>query len=126
MLNGDYVEHLLKRLAQEGAAPLPSPAVAIQAFETLGNRPEEMIKALRHLSRHLPPGANPDEHRPVIAATIRSTAADIELMKVAQLEGLAAAVFERMAAPHSRRGGQPSTLPSERRSSSTSRSARRA
>jgi hypothetical protein len=54
VLNGDYVAHLLKRLAQEGAAPLPSLAVAIKAFETLGNRPEEMLKALRQLSRHLP------------------------------------------------------------------------
>ncbi|HPU50167.1 MAG TPA: AAA family ATPase [Burkholderiaceae bacterium] len=98
VLTGDYVEHLLQRLAQEGAAPLPSLAVAIQAFATLGNRPEEMLKALRHLSRHLPPGANPDEHLPVIAATLRSTAADIELMKVDQLGGLAAVVFERIAA----------------------------
>ena len=37
VLNSDYVEHLLNRLAQEGAAPLPSLAVAIQAFGTLGN-----------------------------------------------------------------------------------------
>ena len=98
VLNGDYVEHLLKRLAQEGAAPLPSVAVATQAFATLGNRPEEMLKALRHLSRHLPPGANPDEHLPVISATLRSTAADIELTKVEQLGGLASAIFERVAA----------------------------
>jgi len=97
VLSGDYVEHLLKRLAHEGAAPLPSLAVAIQAFETLGNRPEEMLKALRQLSRHLPPGGNPDEHLPVIAATLRSTAADIELMKVEQLGGLATAIFERIA-----------------------------
>jgi hypothetical protein len=33
----------------------------------------------------------------VIAATLRSTAADIELMKVAQLGGLATAIFERIA-----------------------------
>lgn len=97
VLNGDYVEHLLKRLAEEGAAPLPSLGVAIQAFGTLGSRPEEMLKALRQLSRHLPPGGNPDEHLPVIAATLRSTAADIELMKVEQLGGLATAIFERIA-----------------------------
>lgn len=97
VLNGDYVEHLLKRLAQEGAAPLPSVAVATQAFATLGDRPEEILKALRQLSRHLPPGGNPDEHLPVIAATLRSAAADIELMKVEQLGGLATAIFERIA-----------------------------
>jgi len=97
VLKGDYVEHLLKRLAREGAAPMPSLAVATQAFATLGNRPEEMLKALRQLSRHLPAGGNPDEHLPVIAATLRSTAADIELMKVEQLGGLATAIFERIA-----------------------------
>ena len=46
----------------------------------------------------LPPGANPDEHLPVIAATLRSTAADIELTNVEQLGGLATAIFERVAA----------------------------
>lgn len=98
VLGADYVEHLLRRLAKEGAATLPSLAVATQAFATLGNRPEEMLKALRQLSRHLPPGADPDEHLPVIAATLRSTAADIELTKVEQLGGLATAIFERIAA----------------------------
>ena len=98
VLNGDYVEHLLNRLAREGVVALPSVAIATQAFTTLGNRPEEMLKALRHLSRHLPAGANPDEHLLVIAATLRSTAADIELMKVEQLGGLATAIFERIAA----------------------------
>lgn len=98
VLNGDYVEHLLTRLGQEGAALRPSVAVATQAFATLGNRPEEMLKALRQLSRYLPPGGNPDEHLPVIAATLRSTAADIELMKLEQLGGLATAIFERIAA----------------------------
>ncbi len=97
VLNGDYVDHLLKRLAQEGAAPLPTLEVAIQAFGTLGNRPEEMLKALRHLNRHLPSGSNPDEHLSVIAATLRSGAADIELMKVEQLGRLATAIFERIA-----------------------------
>jgi hypothetical protein len=97
VLNGDYVEHLLNRLAQEGAAPLPSLAVAAQAFATLGHRPEEMLKALRQLRRHLPPGGKPDEHLPVIAATLRSSAADIELMKVEQLGSLATAIFERIA-----------------------------
>ena len=97
VLNGDYVKHLLERLDREGAKATPTLQVAIRAFETLGNRPEEMIKALRQLSRHLPPGGDPDEHLPVIAATLRSAAADIELMKLEQLGGLATAVFERIA-----------------------------
>jgi len=97
VLNGDYVAHLLERLAQEGFEPLPSLAIAVQAFATLGNRPEEMLKALRQLTRHLPAGGRPDEYLPVIAATLRSTAADIELTKEEQLGRLATAVFERIA-----------------------------
>ncbi len=105
VLAADYVEHLLKRLAQEGAAPLPSLAVASQAFATLGHRPEDMLNALRQLRRHLPPGGDPDVHLPVIAATLRSTAADVELLKVEQLGGLATAIFERIAAAeHGARG----------------------
>ncbi|MBY0440077.1 MAG: ATP-binding protein [Burkholderiales bacterium] len=98
VLDGDYVEHLLQRLADEGAGPLPSGATALAAFRTLGHRPEELIKALRLLQAQLPPGASPEAHLPVIAATLRSTAADAELMKVEQLGGLATAVFERIAA----------------------------
>lgn len=98
VLNGGYVEHLLNRLAHEGAGPLPSLPVAIQSFSTLGNRPEEMLSALRQLRHNLPQGADPDQYLPVIAATLRSMAADIELIKVEQLGGLATAIFERIAA----------------------------
>jgi AAA domain len=98
VLDDEYVQHLLVRLAREGAESLPSLEVASQAFRTLGNRPEEMLKALRQLSLHLPQGANPDEHLPVIAATLRSSAVDVELMKVEQMGSLATAIFERIAA----------------------------
>jgi hypothetical protein len=98
VLDLDYVEHLLSRLRAEGITTLPSIKGAVSAFRTLGHRPEELLKALRHLQRHMPLGGNPDEHLSVIAATIRSTAADIELMKVEQLGSLATAVFERIAA----------------------------
>jgi len=56
-----------------------------------------MIKALRQLHFHLPAGANPDEHLPVIANTLRSAAADIEIMKLEQLGGVPTAVFDRIA-----------------------------
>ncbi|MEJ7138178.1 ATP-binding protein [Amphibiibacter pelophylacis] len=98
VLNGDYVAHLLQRLQAEGAQPLPSHAVATQCFARLGHRPEEMLKALRQLMLSLPPGGDPDDFLPVIAATLRSGAADIELMKVEQLGRLAVAVFDRIAA----------------------------
>lgn len=96
VLDREYVAYLLGRLATEGFTALPSLDIAVAAFQTLGNRPEEMIKALRQLL-HLPPGSQPDEHLPVIANTLRSTAADIELMKLEQLGGLATAIFERIA-----------------------------
>lgn len=41
---------------------------------------------------------DPDALFPVIAATLRSAAADVELAKLAQLGGLATAVLERIAA----------------------------
>lgn len=79
VLEGDYIEFLLARLAAGGASNLPSHDVALAAFRTLGNRPEEIVKALRQLQLHLPAGENPDVYLPVIAATLRSAAADIEL-----------------------------------------------
>jgi hypothetical protein len=96
-LDSDYVAFLLARLKAEGFAALPSLAVATQAFRTLGSRPEEMLRALRELRAHLPAGADPDVILPVIASTLRSSAADIELMKVEQLGALALAIFERVA-----------------------------
>jgi len=98
VLDADYVDYLLERLRATVAANLPSSAVAVQAFRTLGNRPEEMVKALRQLQLSIPAGSNPDAYLPVIAATLRSAAADIELAKVEQMGSLATAIFERIAA----------------------------
>lgn len=97
VLDADYVAHLLERLRAEGLAAAPSVDVATQAFRTLGARPEEMLRALRELRALLPRGGDPDAFLPVIAGTLRSTAADVELMKVEQLGALATAVFERIA-----------------------------
>jgi hypothetical protein len=97
VLDSDYVAHLLKRLAKEKIKPLPSKDVAVKSFRMLGNRPEEIRKALRLLYQQLTPASDLDQLLPVIAATLRSTAADVELMKVEQLGGLAIAVFERIA-----------------------------
>jgi len=97
VLDSQYVANLLARLSAEGFTALPSPDVAMKAFQALGHRPEEMIRALRQLHFHLPAGSNPDEHLPMIANTLRSTAADVELMKLEQLGGLATAIFDRIA-----------------------------
>ena len=101
VLGADYVAHVLARLAKEGAERLPSKDVAMRAFEVLGHRPEELLKALRQLLLHVKPGADPDEHLPVIAATLRAGAADVELAKLEQLGSLANEVFERIAARES-------------------------
>lgn len=98
VLGADYVDHLFARFATEvGQLVLPSRDVAVAGFHTLGNRPEELLKAVR-LLQQAAAGSDPDILLPVIAATLRSTAADIELAKVEQIGGLAMAIFERIAA----------------------------
>ncbi len=95
LLNGDYVKFLLNRLAMTvKKEKLPSLEAAIEAFNTLGNRPEEMLKALRQL---LQQEGDPDLFLPVIASTLRSAAASIELEKVEQLGSLAQAIFNKIA-----------------------------
>jgi hypothetical protein len=97
VLDADYVAYLLARLQAEGMAVQPSLKAATEAFRTLGARPEELLRALRDLRALLPRGGRPDAYLPVIAGTLRSAAADIEIMKVEQLGALAMAVFERVA-----------------------------
>ncbi|MFZ4965900.1 ATP-binding protein [Pseudomonas sp. Mn2068] len=95
-LKSDYVEFLLNRLAMTvKKEKLPSLEAAVEAFNTLGNRPEEMLKALRQL---LQQDGDPDLFLPVIASTLRSAAASIELEKVEQLGSLARAIFNKIAA----------------------------
>lgn len=95
-LDDDYVDYVLKGIAQEGAPVLPSLPVAMQAFDTLGRRPEELIRALRQLQGESPDEA--DRFLPVIASTLKGAAADVELRKVEDLGVLASAVFGRVAA----------------------------
>lgn len=93
-LNGDYVDFVLKGIAAEGARALPSLPIAIEAFNTLGRRPEEFTRALRQLQHEDPHEA--DRFLPVIAATLRGAAADVEIRKVEDLGVLALAVFDRI------------------------------
>jgi hypothetical protein len=97
LLGEDYVAHLLGRLAQESALPLPSVAATSAAFQALGSRPEELLRALRDLRRHLPQGADPDVHLGVVAQVLRSRSANDELAKVDHLGGLATAIFAYIA-----------------------------
>ncbi len=98
LLDQEYVRHVLARLRREGMEPLPSEAAAWDAFQALGHRPEEFLRALGQLRASGSSGLGPDQLLPVIAATLRGAAADLELLKVEQLGGLATAIFDRVAA----------------------------
>ena len=98
VLDADYVAYLLARLKREGMVAQPSLEITTQAFRTLGARPEELLRALLELRALMPANGDCDMFLPVIAGTLRSTAADVELIKVEQLGALAVAVFERIAA----------------------------
>ncbi|CAN7536330.1 ATP-binding protein [Acidovorax sp. LjRoot118] len=94
-LDGDYVAYVLQGIAEEGAPVLPSLPVATAAFNLLGRRPEELIRALRQLQREDPTEA--DRLLPVIASTLKGAAADVELRKLEDLGVLAGAIFDRVA-----------------------------
>jgi hypothetical protein len=97
LLDREYVRHVLERLRAEGVEPLPSEAAVWSSFQALGNRPEEFLRALGQLRSCLSSGLTPDQLLPVIAATLRGSAADLELVKVEQIGGLATAIFDRVA-----------------------------
>jgi len=99
VLDASFVQYLLDRLGAEGAGPWPSLEVAVEAFRALGHRPEELVRALRQL-RLLPPGTNPDPNvtLPIIAATMRGTAAEIDMARLWEMGALAVSIFDRVAA----------------------------
>jgi hypothetical protein len=99
VLSEDYVAHLLARIRQENAqAPLPSLAVANQAFATVGHRPEELRKALRAMYLAIKDAAQaPDVVLPIVARTLRLEAAEIEFRKIEDMGVLAAVLFDRIA-----------------------------
>lgn len=97
VLDQEYVRHVLDRLHDEGMQPLPSTEAAWNAFQTLGHRPEEFLRALGQLRLNPSSQLAPDQLLPVIAATLRGSAADLELLKVEQIGGLATAIFDRVA-----------------------------
>lgn len=96
VLGQDYIRHLVDRLDRELPGRWPSLDVATLAFQTLGHRPEEMLKALRLLRQQLKPDTRPDDVLPVIASTLRTATAEVELSKLEQLGSLAQAIFDRI------------------------------
>jgi hypothetical protein len=97
LLDQAYVRHVLDRLREEGMDALPTVEAAWRAFQILGHRPEEFLRALGQLRAHASSGLATDQLLPVIATTLRSSAADLELAKVEQIGGLATAIFDRVA-----------------------------
>lgn len=95
VLGEEFVAYVLQQASQQLGEKTPSLAIAADAFKRMGNRPEELIKALGVL-RALPPGINPDEHLPTIAESLGSSAADVEIQKIDALGQLAEAVFSRI------------------------------
>lgn len=94
-LGDDYVQYLLDAVRAEGAR-VPSLAVAAAAFAALDHRPEELLRALRMVQQYV--DTQVDTFFPVIALTLKTAAADVELRKIEDLGLLAMAVFERVAA----------------------------
>lgn len=91
-----YVESVLDGTRAKLGARCPSPAVALRAFVKVGNRPEELLKALNILEAAEAVGDHADEHLLTIAETLRTTAANDELIRLANLGPFAEAIFTRL------------------------------
>jgi hypothetical protein len=104
LLDETYVDFLRNKLASDHVPRIPSRSASIEAFKTLGSRPEEMLKALRTLAT-LPKVQNVDTVFGVIAQTLRTAAADLEIEKVAEMGGLATAIFDKVAAANGSASG---------------------
>jgi AAA ATPase domain len=95
VLGKDFVQWQLDRLTTQPGLTLPSPDAAWEGFETLGHRPEELLKALRQLQQVS--GTDADTAWHIICATLASAAADADLKAFDDLGELGKAVFERIA-----------------------------
>lgn len=99
VLDDSYVQYLLQRMASDGLPNIPDLDVATSAFKTLGNRPEEFLRALRlQVARCASSGEHPNVVLPIVAETLRTAAAEVELTRVEEMGGLAKAIFEKIAA----------------------------
>lgn len=96
VLGRDFVEWQLQRVSVTPGAKVPSLDVAFAGFQSMGSRPEELLKALRQLQAidTLPP----DQAFPVICDTLASAAADIELRAIDDFGELGKLIFGRIAA----------------------------
>jgi hypothetical protein len=97
VLGDDYVRFLLDQSRPQLQEMTPSLPVATAAFQQLGSKPEELIKAL-HALRSADNGVPPDKQLPIIVNALKVSAGDTELARLEQLGGLAGEVFSRICA----------------------------
>lgn len=95
VLGKDFVQWQLERIGAQPDLTLPSLDAAWEGFQTLGHRPEELLKALRQLQQAR--GTDPDTAWHIICATLAGAAADADLKAFDDLGELGKAVFERIA-----------------------------
>lgn len=93
-LAGDFVVWKLKQLSSAHELILASQSVTYEGFKAMGNRPEELLKALVQLQTTK---FDPDQAFPIICATLASAAADVELQTLDEFGALGEALFERIA-----------------------------
>jgi hypothetical protein len=94
LLGKDFVQWQLGRIAATKGVILPSEDVAWQGFQVMGNRPEELLKALVQLQSTQAPA---DQAFPIICATLAAAAADVELRAIEEFGELGKAIFERVS-----------------------------
>lgn len=95
VLGRDFVAWQLERIGATPGLVLPSVDVAWEGFQTMGHRPEELLKALVQLQTAAIPA---DQAFPIICATLAGAAADVELRAIDEFGELGKAIFARIAA----------------------------
>lgn len=102
-LGRDYVEWFLHRVKVAGLVAPPLDA-AVAGFETMGNRPEELTRAVRQFQDEVATGRglDPSAVFATICATLAAATAEIEIQTVEDAGELAVLVFSRIAGGQSR------------------------
>lgn len=95
-LDAAFVDFVLKTFGRAAGSVLPAPAVAADAFERLGHRPEELLRAFA-LLRELPKNHDPDTALAATANALRIAISERQHSRLAELGALPFAVFSRMA-----------------------------
>lgn len=95
LLGEDFVRWQFDRIAATKGVVLPSLEVGLAGFQMMGNRPEELLKALVQLQSTQVPA---DQAFPIICSTLAAAAADVELRTIDEFGELGKAIFSRIAA----------------------------